>query len=190
LNAAVRSNSVQERGSVTDRRDLLPPSPTDPGHPRYGRSKFPAYRFVPGLNPHPLRDPAGHSYGQAGELAPPWSADTWRELAAYLDAVDLFNYAYWWECHERLEPLWIAAGRTTREAQFVQGLIKVAAACLNKHLGKVSVAARQAGDGIQQLSCASGEDLRYMGLDTFAFALQTRAWFEDRTGTPPLIHLD
>jgi hypothetical protein len=175
---------------MTDRRVLCEPRPADPDCRRYGHEPFPPYRFVPGLNPHPARDPGGHSHEKRETACAPWNEENWQDLAAYLEAADLFNYAYWWESHERLEPLWIAAGKTSREAIFVQGLIKVAAACLNKHVGKNAVAARQASDGVAQITSAAGSDLRFMGLDSFAFALETRAWFEDRAPQPPLIRLD
>ena len=175
---------------MADQSALSEPRPAAPDSQRYGREAFPAYRFVPGLNPHPLRDANGHSHGKPEAECPSWSAENWKEIEAWLEAVDLFNYAYWWECHECLEPLWIAAGKTSREASFVQGVIKVAAGCLNKHLGKAAIAARQAADGIAQITAAAGSDLRYMGLDSFAFALETRAWFEERASAPPVIRLD
>lgn len=175
---------------MTDRRALREPSPADPDCPRYGREPFPAYRFVPGLNPHPIRDTAGHSHGRTETTHAPWSADDWKNLDAYLEAVDLFNYAYWWECHEKLESLWIASGKESRAGNFVQGLIKVAAGCLNKHVGKNAAAARQASDGVAQVARAAGNELRFMGLDTLAFALETRAWFEGRGSSPPIIRLD
>ena len=30
---------------------------------RYTDKEFPAYRFIPGLHPHPVNSPEGHSYG-------------------------------------------------------------------------------------------------------------------------------
>ena len=53
----------------------------------------------------------------------------------YLYGIDLYNYAYWWECHEVLERLWHAAGRKTEQANFFRALIQLAAANLKHFLG-------------------------------------------------------
>ena len=39
---------------------------------RYSKSNFPVYRFVPGLHPHPVNSPDGHSYGLEDEDAEKW----------------------------------------------------------------------------------------------------------------------
>ena len=41
-------------------------------------------------------------------------------MGDYLYAIDLYNYAYWWECHEVLEGLW-RAGQTTEARKFFPG---------------------------------------------------------------------
>ena len=89
---------------------------------------FPAYAFVPGRHPHPESDPAGHSFGveraPAAELAP----SHWHESEPYLYGLDLFNAEFFWEAHVEFESLWIAAGRRGAIADFLKGLIKLAAA--------------------------------------------------------------
>lgn len=68
--------------------------------------------------PHPQSDPAGHSFGQSH--AP--QADDFDY------AVDLFNLGYYWEAHEAWEALWHEAGRRGPRADYLKGLIKLAAA--------------------------------------------------------------
>lgn len=45
----------------------------------------------------------------------------------YLFGVDLFNYGYYWESHVWWEALWNEAGRKGVLADFLKGLIKLAA---------------------------------------------------------------
>jgi len=97
---------------------------------RYTQRPLPAYRHVPGFTPHPLRDPAGHSYGQPAPVLPDLNHTNWRECEHYLYGVDLFNARYWWECHEVLEGLWHAAGIGTPAAHVLQAVIQCAAAHL------------------------------------------------------------
>ena len=97
---------------------------------------LPPYTHIPGVTPHPLRDPAGHSYPgdaapEAGTSLPPQPSLTWADLPTHPEfqwAVQLFNAGYYWESHEAWESLWHAAGRTGPLADFLKGLIKLAAA--------------------------------------------------------------
>lgn len=97
--------------------------------PRYSQRPFPPYTYVPGAgNPHPVSDPRGHMYAAAE--TPPVSLDPtdWQPCEPYRYAVDLFNAGYYWEAHEVWESLWHAAGRQGTVANFLKGLIKLAAA--------------------------------------------------------------
>ena len=108
-----------------------PPNPP----PRYAPQRaLPPYSYVPGKFPHPLSDPAGHSYAHAA--AP--QADEF----AY--AVDLFNHGYYWEAHEAWESLWHAAGRSGPRADGLKGLIKLAAAGVKAREGNVRGVTRHA----------------------------------------------
>jgi hypothetical protein len=97
---------------------------------------FPPYAFIPGKQPHPVSDPAGHSYGQ--EPAPPDQFDPgcWQDCTLYLYGLDLFNAGYYWECHVQLEAVWVACGRQGLIADFLKALIKLAAAGVKQGEGK------------------------------------------------------
>lgn len=153
----------------------LPPSP-----PRFVPDiAFPPYTFVPGRTPHPVRDPAGHLFGQTPELPPPLDPARWQDSRAYLHGIDLFNHGYYWEAHEEWEGLWRAAGRTGALADLLKGLIKLAAAGVKIRQGQPrGVADHAAGaaelfrDLARQLG---GAEAVYLGLrlsDLLAFAEQ------------------
>lgn len=88
---------------------------------------FPAYRFVPGVTPHPRSSPQGHSFGDPEPECQPLLPDRWWECQNYLFAWDLFNHAYYWEAHEQWEAVWIALERRGFYADFLKGLIKMTA---------------------------------------------------------------
>jgi predicted metal-dependent hydrolase len=98
---------------------------------------LPPYSYVTGRFPHPLRDSAGHSYGVEPEPCPPPESERWRECAAYLRGLDLFNSGYYWEAHESWEQAWHAAGRRGPIADFFKGLIKLAAAGVKAREGSL-----------------------------------------------------
>jgi hypothetical protein len=145
--------------------------------PRYGRLPLPPYRFLPGRSPHPRRDPGGHSFGQPEVPHAAWDPEAWRSLEPWLHGIDLYNARYFWECHEALEPLWIAGGRTTPHARFVRGVILVAAACLNRELEKAGAGRRQAALGIRHLESVPASRPVYMGLRVAPFTAGVAACF-------------
>ena len=118
---------------------------------RYSRRAFPSYAFVPGRTPHPTRDPDGHSYGNAPKTVADFDPERWQACECYRYAIDLLNYDYWWEAHEALEPLWIAAGRHTPAGQFLQGLIQIGVAMLKRHQGLNAAAVRLTSDGLEKV---------------------------------------
>lgn len=89
---------------------------------------LPPYTYVPGRSPHPESDPAGHSFGRARTVPPPLDPARWADSRAYLRGLDLFNHGFYWESHEAWEGLWHAAGRRGPSADFLKGLIRLAAA--------------------------------------------------------------
>ncbi len=133
--------------------------------PRYcpGRA-FPAYRFVPGLHPHPRRA-GGHSF-EVAEDDPPgaWSSRQWRTLSPWLHGVDLFNHFYFWEAHESWEILWAQQQRASNDRFFLQGLIQIAAALLKVHLGSINGARTLSRAGTEKLKRVSQRAPAHMGL--------------------------
>ncbi|MBU1304634.1 MAG: DUF309 domain-containing protein [Alphaproteobacteria bacterium] len=110
---------------------------------------FPAYAYLPGNHqPHPVRDPTGHSYGP--ETLPlehePYLNDT-----ALKWGIDLFNHGYYWEAHEAWEPLWLAAKGNAADRALFKGLIMLAATGVKIREGKWTAALRHAGKAARSL---------------------------------------
>lgn len=128
---------------------------------------LPPYTFVPGRTPHPVRDPAGHLFGKPCELPPPLEPTRWQESRAYLHGIDLFNHGYYWEAHEVWEGLWRAAGRAGSTADFLKGLIKLAAAGVKVRQGQprgVDSHAVGAAELFRAILHERGDDASYLGL--------------------------
>jgi hypothetical protein len=141
------------------------------------RLDFPAYAFLPGRDPHPTRDPRGHSYGE--EEAPPrhFEPERWRENEAYLFGVDLYNHGYLWEAHEAWEGLWHLAKRDLVQADFLQGLIQCAAACLKVAMDQPAGLAKLSSLGLSRLErVAAHAGPIYMGLAVEPFVRELRAF--------------
>jgi uncharacterized protein len=115
------SQPEQDRSDSPGISRLLPDEP------------FPPYSFVPSRFPHPESDPAGHSFGVPRQIPSSFDPVAWSTSREYLRGLDLFNHGYFWEAHEAWEGLWHACGRTGTTADFLKGLIKLAAAGV-KHL--------------------------------------------------------
>jgi hypothetical protein len=96
---------------------------------------FPPYAFIPGRFPHPTSDPAGHSFGIASVVPPSVEPERWQESRPYLYGIDLFNGGFYWESHVAWESLWMACGRKGMVADFLKGLIKLAAAGVKAMMG-------------------------------------------------------
>ena len=142
------------------------PAPPRPS-PRYSPRPFPAYRYVPGLTPHPTRDPHGHSYQPHPTLNrhAPWDPADWRGIDDWLYGVDLFNHFYFWEAHEAWEGLWAASPRQTPVALMLQGLIQIAAALLKAHLAVTTGAHILSEEGLAKLRRVAAAQPRLLGLE-------------------------
>jgi uncharacterized protein len=168
---------------------LVEPAPPDPSWLRYSDRPFPPYRFIPGLNPHPRRHPQGHAYGTPEVPPPSVAPERWRENAVYLQGVDLYNFAYWWECHEALEGLWHLTGHQGTEGQFLQGIIQVAAANLKRHVASLTGARRLGREAIARL--ASVGRRTFMGLELGPFIREVHDYHVDEdTAHIPLLRLE
>lgn len=102
---------------------------------------FPSYAYLPGRQPHPVRDPAGHSYNSDAML----SAEISLDSDTFLWGLDLFNYGYYWEAHEAWEGLWQVADRSAPLRTLFKGLILLSAAGVKIREGKQAAAMRHAG---------------------------------------------
>jgi len=135
---------------------------------------LPPYSYVPGHGlPHPVNDPAGHLHGVrdsplaafalAALPSEPRSrrraiADLLTNEPRWLYALDLFNGGYYWEAHEAWEGFWHALGRTSPEAQVIQGLIHLAAAGVKIREGKPAGVIRHAKRGRELVNSAGAFD--------------------------------
>lgn len=149
--------------------------------------EFPPYAFLPGRDPHPTRDPEGHSYEGDGAIEPPppyLDADEWRENDAYLWGADLYNHGYLWEAHEAWEGQWHASKKDEVQAKHVQGLIQCAAACLKITMGEPRGAGRLCQNGTDKLTwVAEQAGPSYMGLDLIEFVAEMRAFIASEPET-------
>lgn len=156
---------------------MIEPHPPDQTWPRYSTRPFPSYRYLPGKNPHPRRDPLGHSYDLPEPKLLAFPPEEWQRAEDYLYGIDLYNFAYWWECHEVFERLWHAVGHNSVQGNFFQALIQVAAANLKRFLGNEQAAQKLARSGLARLQ---NLPQRYMGIDVIAFSEACRM-----ISTPP-----
>lgn len=106
---------------------------------------MPPYTHIPGITPHPTGDPRGHSFGRehVGCCTPNWTS--LPECRPFQHGIRLFNAGYYWEAHEAWEGVWIAAGRSGLVADFVKGLIKLAAAGVKLREGELNGVRRHLG---------------------------------------------
>ncbi len=155
----------------------MPPPPP----PRLTTRFFPPYAFVPGMHPHPISDPSGHRCGDdADDVAP---ADVAAIRQSHRWAVDLFNHGYYWESHEAWERLWILAGRRGPQADFLKGLIKLAAAAVKARQGQ-SQGVRRHAQRAAELFQIAADDRTFpnpndLGLAPQWLAQQSRLCFKN-----------
>lgn len=152
---------------------------------RYSTAPYPAYRYVPGENPHPVRDPRGHSHDVEAQVVS-IDASRWAECEAYLIAADLFNARYYWEAHEALEGLWRAAPPDGELAALLQGVIQLAAALLKSGMGEAGGASRLAARGCDKLRAVKSVSL---GFDCEQLAEDVERYLDGRDASVPLIWL-
>lgn len=132
--------------------------------PRNSERPLPAYSYVPGLAPHPMSDPRGHSFGVKREACDALDESSYRGNATYLYAIDLFNYGFYWEAHEEWESLWHVAGRRGGTADFLKALIKLAAAGVKAREGRAAGVRQHAMRAVELLNSTKGSG-QLFGLD-------------------------
>jgi uncharacterized protein len=153
---------------------------------------LPPYSFVPGRFPHPVSDPAGHSFGARPPLPCALDPQEWAANQTYLYGLDLFNASCYWEAHVEFESLWLACGRKGVVAEFLKGLIKLAAAGVKhlegrppgvqSHAGRAATLWREVAHAL-----GAGQD-HFLGLDIqrlvdLATMISRQGW----PVTPPLL---
>ncbi len=156
-------------------------------HPRYSTRGFPRYRFIPGQTPHPRRHPDGHTFGLQEPRPRAFSGDEWSGSEDYLYAIDLYNFAYWWESHESFEGLWHVCGRSTQAGNFFQALLQLAAANLKQVLGRELAVKNLVQRGLARLQKLPPH---YMGIDTVTLADHFSLWVNGPRYSHVLIRLD
>lgn len=153
---------------------------------RYTNRPFPPYRYVPGKAPHPTRDPEGHSYNKHPVKPAIFKTGQWQTCNEYLYGIDLFNHGYWWEAHEALEAVWVAAGRQTETGLFIQGLIQIAVSHLKMFQGFSDVATRMAKEGLDKMKRITGI---YLGIDVAVLRSAVNTYCASDKQTPVTIQL-
>ena len=146
---------------------------------------MPAYRYVPGLQPHPFRHEAGHGHLVGQEWpAPLWCADGgWESQGPWLHGLDLFDHRFFWESHECWEQLWLAIDRDHIDRQLVQGMIQAAAFVIKQHTGRARAAENLLARSLARLAAvrsARGDQVAGVHLPSFMSGLvafrQGAAW--------------
>jgi hypothetical protein len=156
------------------------PAPLAADLPRYAPSvPLPPYRYVPGVNHHPKRDPRGHQYGRVEApiaFVPPGE---WRQNLDYLHGVDLFNRGYFWEAHEVWEGIWHAATADVVCRDFLKGMIQSTGAMLKHHASDGELGDSLATSALALLTRVerTTPDGVYMGLDLRGWLPRFAAFF-------------
>ncbi len=135
------------------------------------QTAFPPYAFLPGRDPHPTRDSKGHSYSEEPEpVEIHIDSDLWRTNVPFLYGVDLYNHGYLWEAHEAWESIWHPAKHDEQMANFLQGLIQCAAACLKIRMNQPAGLTKLSDLGLGRLERTAKEvGPTFMGVDLIAF---------------------
>jgi hypothetical protein len=145
---------------------------------------FPSYAYLPGRNPHPTRDPRGHSHGLAPETFSYFPPASWRENDEYLFGVDLYNHGFLWEAHEAWENLWHLAKADADQAGFLQGLIQCSAASLKVPMEQPNGLTKLTEIGTARLEeVARRAGPRFMGLDIPSFVREFRSFAASTPGS-------
>jgi hypothetical protein len=171
------------RVALGRRRKNMPenePGPLAPDLPRYASHvALPPYRYIPGLNPHPRRDPRGHQYGRVEAPVAFTPASEWRRNETYRHGVDLFNHAYFWEAHEAWEGLWHAAVSDATCRDYLKGMIQCAGAMLKHHASDGELGHSLARSALALLAPIerASPDGRYMGVDLRSWLPRFAAFF-------------
>ena len=126
---------------------------------------LPLYRYVPGLYPHPIKHPQGHSFQRV--LKGEWSEGLeWQKDSIWLEGLDLFDNRFYWEAHEVWEFRWKQVADPYRSV--LQAMILSAASLLQKHMGRDRIADKSWIKARSLLLCA-GQSVTNVGVDLEKF---------------------
>lgn len=145
---------------------------------RYSSRPLPPYRFIPGINAHPVRDAEGHSFGRDHAKLRFMPAEEFAVNEHYLFGVDLYNQAYWWESHEAWEDVWHTTDKSSDYGQLLQGLIQVSAAFIKWHLEQREGMVKLYEIGMGRLKSVAAQQTLYMGIDLPKHLHQLEKHFE------------
>ncbi|MCA9262709.1 MAG: DUF309 domain-containing protein [Planctomycetales bacterium] len=125
-------------------------------YPRWSHRKLPEYSYVSGRFPHPSSQ-ADHLATERHPIYIPRSPTDWSDCEWYRYGIDLYNHGYYWESHEVWESGWHGLGRAGPAADFLKGLIKLAAAGVKAREGNEAGVRRHARRAAQLfLECRRG----------------------------------
>ena len=130
-----------------------------------------------GESPHPTADREGHSFGKE-ESPQVLTLDNWDKNEDYLYAVDLYNYAYWWEAHEVFEGLWGNFPTGSPESKLLQGIIKISAGFYKWHLNNARGVSYHYAGGTKHLKQVMDYSATYMGIDLKEYLQRLAKHFE------------
>lgn len=134
--------------------------------PRYLPDEpWPAYAYRPGRDPHPTRDPDGHSHGIPEDESAAEAPGDWARSPRFLRGVDLLNHGYGWEAHEVWESMWHRPAERA-QAELLQALIQLAAATVQQSVDRPDGRARLCHRALDHLRKVREDGHRvYMGLE-------------------------
>ena len=137
----------------------------------------PPYRYGPDGRKQPLDETPEGRRALEEYLPRPLCAAEWTSCGAYLFGIDLFNSTRYWEAHEEWESLWVLAGRSGATADFLKGLIKLAAAGVKKRQNRLRGVARHAARAAELFEGVRGatRDGSFAGLSLDALIRESRA---------------
>ncbi len=94
--------------------------------------------------------------------------------AAWLYGLTLLRKGFYWEAHEVLEPVWMAAPPNSAEKAMAQAVIQLANAALKLDMGKPKAAARLAGMVAYLAAQAGRQGVVVLGVQVTAVTLAAR----------------
>ena len=143
---------------------------------------FPSYTYVPGKNPHPVREADGHSFGLPEVHLDGFDPDDWSNCQEFLFGIDLFNAGFYWEAHEQWEAVWHATGRKGVVADFLKGMIKLAAAGVKLLEGRPIGVERHARRAAELFLSTGHEHRRLCGFDVTELVRTSRQLCDEVAG--------